>query len=434
MRLSFAIPFLLFVALDVFCFRPSFNDVDEQHRASIGAHRNHDRTSKLVSNIRRDKPYFVIHIGPHKTATTTLQTDLTKFNETLDRDGYFYAGRYYNPFVNDQGATILNRRDSSLVTEMKRMFRKTSGCEESQSWNSSLFRCTEKFRQELEKHEARNIILSDEGLGAPALKERRHYSAIRRAIGDKWEPLIVLGYRRFFEWMPSDIYQAYRFHKRGARKDDWPHMKGSKGKRVPEIFPDVFESYRQDSACTFFLQKRVENVFPVKVLNLHRFGRSVTSSFLCDVLPDASTSCSESLELDRQGIRTVMNSANEGIHWNFDKLIVGAADLGLVDINRFGRRDFREDLVNFTHSLGLSPFDFELDCPSQEQLEDLLNVSLVFERSVLGEKEAAEMESETRAAFWQKAAEHLFCSVDANSTISKQPWKQFFDMYRPQQQ
>lgn len=42
---------------------------------------------------KEQKPYFILHVGPPKTATTTLQTEMTKYGEQLDRDNYVYLGQ-----------------------------------------------------------------------------------------------------------------------------------------------------------------------------------------------------------------------------------------------------------------------------------------------------------------------------------------------------
>lgn len=39
------------------------------------------------------RPYFILHVGPPKTATTTLQTEMTKYGKQLRQDNYVYLGQ-----------------------------------------------------------------------------------------------------------------------------------------------------------------------------------------------------------------------------------------------------------------------------------------------------------------------------------------------------
>ena len=53
----------------------------------------HRDTNTTRPTQQRDRPYFVFHIGPPKTATTSLQWALTRYKEVLTRDSYYYLGQ-----------------------------------------------------------------------------------------------------------------------------------------------------------------------------------------------------------------------------------------------------------------------------------------------------------------------------------------------------
>jgi hypothetical protein len=54
--------------------------------------------------VARRKGRLILHVGPSKTATTTLQTDLTVARDRgwLSKDRIVYMGRYYHPTVGDR--------------------------------------------------------------------------------------------------------------------------------------------------------------------------------------------------------------------------------------------------------------------------------------------------------------------------------------------
>lgn len=377
----------------------------------------------------RERPHLVIHVGPPKTATTTLQTALTHLQNRLSDDNYVYAGRYYNPFVNSSGTLIYNRTDSDLVKMMKTMFSKKT-CERAVRRNASLTTCTVEFLQELDRYKGgQNLLISDEALASRSFEEPRAFAALREAVQTGRDPLIIIGYRRFFQWMRSDIHQQFRFDRKIRKVDEWPGPKTA-GRKVPDIFPILYRNYPNTIKYTTSDRNRIEPYIPVQIFNMHGNYGSIISQFACNMLPDAPQTCQASKGLEQSGVKTQMNVANSSYHWNYDKLTVGAAELGLIDTERFSRRTVREDLMNFTRNhLKLSAFDFELDCPSQEQLQSFLTLSLDYEKNALGSEEATRMEAETRAAFSEDSENYLFCAVAVNETVSKEPWKSFFAQY-----
>ena len=53
----------------------------------------HKDTNTTRPPHQRDRPYFVFHIGPPKTATTSFQWAMTRYKDVLPRDSYHYLGQ-----------------------------------------------------------------------------------------------------------------------------------------------------------------------------------------------------------------------------------------------------------------------------------------------------------------------------------------------------
>lgn len=233
---------------------------------------------------RRPKPKLVIHIGPHKTASTTLQTDLTYYQDILRLDNYKYLGRYYHPTTvvlkqkNDSKTNMdssfvkLNRTpDSKLQTYFRDVFAKCWHPPSSSSSLSSVeydarddgdaipphvLRCAQELRDTLWETYARrpsswlpkknssdtdeasvllpNLLISDEAFlklyedndennnNKTATINNNHYVWMTQVLGRDWDIVIAVAYRRFYEWLPSAKYQKDK-PTAERRSTEWPN-------------------------------------------------------------------------------------------------------------------------------------------------------------------------------------------------------------------
>lgn len=123
---------------------------------------------KDLSFVSSNKPRLILHVGPSKTATTSLQTDLTLVQDQLQTDGYMYAGRYYRPYTNQRtGVYHLNRTESTLLAAAHSMLKR---CKIKPRVKCCLDFAAEMkaySHQESSKHQKQqyNIILSEEPFG-----------------------------------------------------------------------------------------------------------------------------------------------------------------------------------------------------------------------------------------------------------------------------
>jgi hypothetical protein len=389
---------------------------------------------RIVEGKKR-KPYLVFHIGPPKTATTSLQTDFTRLNTTLSADKYFYAGRFYYPVYDSVKKKLFPNREETPLIEMAKSMFKPNVCKKTNTADQA--ECVLEFKQALDPYKhLTGVLLSDEAYNG-IFKSPDHYQAMRETLEDEWDVVIVVAYRRFFQWLPSDMFQRYRMDKiKGEKnwKNHWPGVAGSPGEKVGLLFPFYYKRWFEfGHRFTDYTVDNVKDTFPIRILNLHTDGqRSLRTQFLCNLLPDAPKSCEESRRRDDANDITTINDAKGALHVNYDMLTTGAADLGLIDVIHFERREIREALQNFTQvELGKSPWDFDLKCPEPYQVEEFLNMSLELEAKIFGEETAARMEDETRYAFEKDIETHIFCEVDPEATLKKEPWKSFFAQYAP---
>jgi len=171
-------------------------------------------------------PWFVLHIGPPKTATTSIQCGLEKHSLRLAKtDGYHYLGggcgmdgfEYYMP---NGEATVLRFHVYSAMT--------TNG------WKSALPRDHyDRFveRSAFLRRKGRSVVLSSELFGSRLPSSESVMNKMRNALvgteptGAGFSPervRIVLAYRHFVDWLPSFHYQenSYNSHDKPFAKRD----------------------------------------------------------------------------------------------------------------------------------------------------------------------------------------------------------------------
>lgn len=393
--------------------------------------------------------HLVFHVGPPKTGTTTLQTDFTGLREYLEADNYVYAGRFYHPATANSNSSFLHRNWTELH-ETARIMLKRKVC----PGRIERVQCLAEFRRMLEElYPDKNILFSDESWGAQVWKTPDDYAGLQQlATSLGYELTIVVGYRPFFEWIRSDLFQRYRLDMGKAEwKTAWPGKQG--GKSIPWLFPSYFRRHvwyeKEIHRFTDFIMANAhDTVDHLRLVHLMNSAskddssqplESLRTQFVCHALPDAPHTCTHSRDMDRvqQGLkpgvvvgiqsRNTQVAASDSMHVNHDLIATRAAELGMVNVDQHSRSSVRQALRDFVEDdLGLSPLQgYPLTCPSAEDLSDLLKQSLELEMTCLGLEWAARVEPITRATFQQVVADGIFCTVDADAVLATEPYHSF---------
>ena len=379
------------------------------------------------TDYRPKRLQLVFHVGPRKTATTTIQTDFTTFQDKqiFEQDGWEYMGRLCHPHLSKSGGKMVYNCRWSRLLELGRKAMKP--CAD----NRQKICVNKQFLEELDVQYARgkNLVLSDESWGSSKWGSRAHYEALRDAIpSDKWEVTIITGYRRFFEWLPSDMFQNARLdHTMQTWHEVWP----PEGQEIEGVFPNVYKKWYHggDHVFTDWVVECVGDTFPLKILDIHDKTTGVRTNLVCNMM-DMPNACRFSRELDKEGNHTYMNSHDSALHVFFDTITFRAAKRGWVDTSKYERPVVREALAKFTEDiLKLTPVELDRDCPSESQLEEHLQESLRVERRVFGDKIALQREVDTREAFQTRVDDKFFCGVDAEAVLNRNEFRTFFQKY-----
>jgi len=396
--------------------------------------------ANVTNVLQDDRPYFVLHIGPPKSATTTLQTELTNYNEVLQRDNYAYLGQLmHDPesIYRHQHGLLLNAlkdRDCQVAVNQARVNR--------EPWPE----CWQPFLRTLWKRrqEGRSVILSEEmlsikytemeGLGRTSVD----WPSLKMALeGQGWKPVILIGYRRLYDIMPSAKQQWDRWTKVNRELSLWP----PNGRALKPLFPDVlydprlYDDYVPQHihktvqwSYTDHLVEMISPHFPVRLLNIHD-TLSIRSTFLCRVLPHAPNSCRQS-QIDDATYGELHRNSEESLF--YDAIATEAAARGWFDSSLFDRHVVAVALLDyFEEERKGNPMDLPLQCPEAAELELLLERSLVKEQQILSPPVAETMREEHVAGFWKAVDKNKFCWIDVDKTLEDRHWRRFFSEIVP---
>ncbi|CAB9501140.1 expressed unknown protein [Seminavis robusta] len=394
------------------------------------------------------RPIFAFHVGPPKTATTYLQYGLTEYREVLKRDNYRYLGQVMldqdNMWKQHHGPILSILKDQDCMQAVNKA--------RSKSVPSSKYpKCWKVLTQLLAHHRKRNesILMSEENFSIKysSMLNLERTSVDWKALADllreqDWEPLIIVGYRRFSEILPSAKQQWDREilwewpsgkAKRRPKDDQTPYDDDDAWRRPAPIFPKILDDPRLGSNSYFskaehesdeyvswsytdHLVKTISPYLPVRMLNMHQQHlpeMDLRTYFVCHVLPYAHNTCEESKKDSLQLAASSKEPRNKGQpDFYYDSLVVAAAERGWIDVEKIDRYIANEALkaASIDHLL-------VLDCPTAEQLQPVLDASLAKEVALWGSAMAERWKQDHIRAF----NEHLsdYCGIDVQATLPK---------------
>ena len=473
---------------------------DEESSAAAAA-----AEGKTQQQQQQQQPLLVLHLGPGKTGTTGLQVDLTKpeLQESLGQDGYWYAGRYYNnTHLRPKDGHLDEGKESfsPLLTMLRQILipRKAlnnNNGDPLQKYCKNTQTCWKVFRNEVDQaskeHKVTNIVLSDEPLALRWSKGR--FATLRDSLitssasssldsddNDdlsvqpqqhlqhqlQWKPLVVVSYRRFYEWLPSSIYQRNR---KRLRDTEWP----SKGDlhALELLWPHVVTQWRDhhytfmdslvDQAQQAGIEHRILNIHLVDADNNNNISSgtsgSIRTEFLCHVLPNAPSSCATSRQMDELVVSSAESNNNSISNNNTssstsrqkrvnvrdqntiellyqDMITTQAADQGLIQQRLYSRTQVREALrENLQAANQTARADLEQYCPTRDELDVLYQQSLDMEVKyilpTLSSDRATQQQwvEEHRKGFDQMVASNAFCILNLEAAVRQ--LRDFFEQY-----
>lgn len=355
---------------------------------------------------RNKRRWLVLHVGPGKTGTTSIQATLGKnWSEAVFRsDHYKYIG-------NNGG--ILKRTLSYNCDNNN-----TVGCNHALS--SELVDLLEK--------EDRNLVGSNEFLGSLNDEKRQAWVDATRdkknVTRNKWNMTVVVSYRRLHELLLSSYNQHFKKNRINSERrsyghHNWPGVQGNyKIPTFSEYLANEVDLNEHDSVRTY---EAWGKDFPVSIFNIHQEG-DLTTNFVCQAIPDADRMCQR---LTNEGPKETKGNDNRSTRFlDYDILAVTAYEKGLV--HEFDKRYELSRAIQLQHKkLKRSKRDLPQACPNKDSLDQLYKASLKFETWALAfgvSKPVTDFN-----ASWNTILEkEKLCSVNATAALEQDIWREFF--------
>lgn len=371
------------------------------------------------------RPLLLLHVGPHKTATSAMQCYFTHHHELMSRNANAsYSGRLYNRCLVRKDGKPEPRFDPRDLVDCLDQHTPETPCPGSETW-----RYVDEVLASLTDRGRDLVVVSDEAFSR-FKRPKESVLLLHQLLSRRFRVRVVVTYRRYHSWVVSAYGRGFPF----AFKDD----------RLPpqyllrQVVVDgelQFRNYQDfffDAHPTDWLADTYHEAFSdVVVVDLHNDRLDhVMLKFFADALhhDERSPGLNQTVRAmtryepdrpntgwdnDRINIMTMVRAAAR------DRLLRKGANKKMVEVAVRRRVDAE----------GKFPY---LDCLSAEEEETFLNKSLTFEKRVLSRwvprnfaaAELRRREEEHRKEFASAAADH--CSVDVDKVNADEEWRRFF--------
>jgi len=330
------------------------------------------------------------------------------FDGILEQDDWHY-GNHYHKFADD--------------TEMEPDLTRIELHEE-------LF--FEKFKEVADKmkHFNRNIAIINEGFSVEFGNDPWKFEKLKETLKDDWEVSIVVGYRPFFEWIPSMWTQVFKFNDQLYKERSelpWHHTDGNLH-YVQSMFPKFFSWMGKKE---WFSNSMVDFASPhlsVEIIDLHD-PKGVSSVFICDILK-ASKTCEGSLRRDKEAKSAVVNKGSpSSVH--YDAIGLEAAKKGYVNVDKWNRTDVSDAIEAYVvEELKMTAFDLPMICPDDKVMAGLLERSLRYDKQYAPKAaDDPERQSKLSQDFMKRVEKKEYCFIDFEVVMTDSKWKSFFQKY-----
>ena len=233
------------------------------------------------------QPTFVLHLGPSKTATTTIQEDCMSLKDSLEADKYIYIGRF------SKQAFLLNslKDNKACFDLLEEAYRHNR--------NFTTVLCFQRLQNTVvtySKQMTRSLILSEETLSwkryYKSLYLRDSYFQALKQLFQGWNIHIVITYRRHTKWLLSAFKES---NDRGCFGRSSPKHYNWQSSQFPHSW-GVLQNWTQEATITDASNYKYIDVslptwerhFPntTQVLNFHA-QQHISETFFCHILPHA---------------------------------------------------------------------------------------------------------------------------------------------------
>ena len=431
---------LLLFAIATFTIWKSLTMISSQHednapanavfrppRPRVSNNGNHSKSTDATT-----KPYFILHIGPPKTATTYIQCNLQKLSKGLaEDDSYYFVGKNC-----PNTKAEMQNGEKSIPGHFLMM-----GLNDANPHNRGYDLL--KARMDYHRLKGDNMIYSNEALTNHLIDQNSTWDCFQTMLSG-WNVRVVIGYRHYFDWIRSFYYQTHKQNQKLHQK--WPNQ--GNGKPHPSFisFLDYHIRRResgdlsidggfQNEAYGHHLTLSAYNKYSphfddIQFLNMYD-DEDLITDFVCRILSDADKTCRK--------VRTVTNEGKEryGVakrsSQSFDAYRISEAAFHKGYITTSSPKEVVVEMVSKKiEEIGMKALSEFITCPSPSLVARLLKVSIDCENEMIeisqGDTSASEKEkakNEHISMYRKSEAEDRFCDLDPKLILKDDTWVSF---------
>ena len=377
--------------------------------------KGNDSTSDAAASTTQsiDHLHAVIHMGIHKTGTTTIQTQAKQLHYLLKLDGYDQpngAGeqghsRFASCFMNSSWQKD-KKNDCNIYTD-------DAFCMCGQPCKPSMV----DYGKDIASR-GKNLFVS-----AESFAEMTHEGMVRLSqFLEPWKKVtVVVFYRRYFDWLPSSFNQITKKRK-------------------------LKDSQLWESSIVDFIKSNVDHVRPIyttELLNRIKEEKTFDNLVVMNYHEGGSTDrrgsdfalfCNEALNMthtcDGLKAQSSTKQLNSGDHMEYLDLAFAASRADMIEINNDSKMKQVAQAFFKHHKDTLNGTTFERICPSADVLDKLWNMTVAFEKELFPDSAVDQTLEEMRQDF-NEASQTKLCKIDVDQTLKDPLWLNFIKtMYK----
>lgn len=439
--------------------------------------------NNITKKVATSKPYFILHVGPPKTGTTTIQCGLEhRSAELAKEDSYYYIGKRCGNGNKTMGNGEEGLSGHHLIMGLNNVNPNSRGIEKLKK--RMAFHLSQ---QSGSGHKNHHMIYSLEAM-SNHLENRTETWDLFLSLFEGWNVQIVVSYRYYFDWIRSMYFQQHIGKK---YTDEWPphpqQIQPQKGKVIPS-----FQAYLQyhlqrweegtpsndgysfgQHLSLYALEYFSEHFSNVRVFDLHKREESfahdkilapsddLLTRFVCEMLPHADAMCQRLVNEQRQlqqtqSSKTTTTTSNQKLReshsFDADRLAVAAYEEGLINPN-LSRKVVVGQISQHLQETNLLAADPSfVSCIPSDMQAMLLNASLWFEDKVFQRiKQVTREEQPISLSHFESVANRTesttntslstqfsvavnsgkFCEVNVSRVLQLEDWRQFLNGLKP---
>jgi len=285
-------------------------------------------TPKKASIIKSEKPKLVLHVGPRKTATTSIQMGVLYMEQTKRFAGMASPKQDLmdKVFLMNNYKIIYHGWAASerIVLECFHKLDPDPAKDECNYdlWNDLIAKFDEAYDQ------GRNVLMSEEAFSI--VPHTHEVKELFQKLKEKWDVHIIIVHRPLEAWFPS-MYAEYRIRGMYNKQNKhWLHYTSEdpkpKEETLPEWFDMVWPKIDDVEADPIGTIKWYEELFGSQAIHLQEMfipnQPDITVRFVCDALSEISEVPRACEHVKRRAQKTLSRNSAAILPLNEDLVIL----------------------------------------------------------------------------------------------------------------